>query len=237
MIKHNFFGKECHIDRALSNRSDIEDALKEKNFNFTNIAFVNQIHSAEICVIDNDKKIHGTQNLPKADAIVTNLPRLAIAVVTADCSPILLQDSQAKVIAVVHAGWRGARSNIIAAAVREMKNLGAEPAQIRADIGPMIHQESYRVGPEFIEEFITESAENKKFFIADKASSSHYLFDLPGYVKEKLQQQNIKNIHDINIDTYANYKNYASYRKATHEGVADFGRNISLIMIDEESGA
>ena len=231
-IKHNFFGKECFIDRALSDRSHIEAALKEKNFNFTNIAFVNQIHSTEICVIDDVKKIHGTQNLPKADAIVTNLPGLAIGIVTADCGPILLRDLQAQVIAAVHAGWRGARFGIIAAAVREMQKLGANIAQISADIGPMIHQESYRVGPEFIEEFLVESAENKKFFIEDKSSPGYYLFDLPGYVKEKLQQQNIKNIQDINIDTYANYKNYASYRKATHDKVADFGRNISLIMIE-----
>lgn len=231
-IKHNFFGKECFIDRALSDRSRIETALKEKNFNHANIAFVNQVHSAKVVVIDDPQKIYGTQNLPKADAIVTNLPNLAIAVVTADCSPILLQDEKAKVIAAIHAGWRGARLGVIVAAVKEMQKLGAQPAQIRADIGPMIHQESYRVGAEFLEEFLMQDAQNKKFFIADKSLPAHYLFDLPSYVKEKLQQQNIGNIHDINIDTYANYKNYASYRKATHEGIADFGRNISLIVMN-----
>ena len=170
--------------------------------------------------------------MPKADAIVTNLPNLAIAVITADCSPILLQDEKAKVIAAVHAGWRGARFGVIAAAVKEMQKLGAQPAQIRADIGPMIHQESYRVGAEFLVEFLTEDVQNKKFFIADKSSPSYYLFDLPSYVNKKLRQQKISNIHDTNIDTYANYKNYASYRKATHEGVVDFGRNISLIVMN-----
>ncbi len=231
-IKHNFFGKECYIDRALADLSHIESALKEKQFNFTNIMFVNQIHSAEICVIDDPKKIHGTQNLPKADAIVTNLPNLAIAVITADCSPILLQDSQAKVIAAVHAGWRGAKSGIIAAAISAMKKLGAEPSRIRADIGPMIHQESYQVDEEFIAEFIAESGQNKNFFSADKTIPSRYLFDLPSYVVEKMQQEKITDICDINIDTYANFKNYASYRKATHEGTENFGRNISLIVMN-----
>ncbi len=231
-IKYNFFGKECIIDRALSDRSGIELALKEKNINFTNIAFANQIHSAEVFVLDHPSKIYGTQNLPKVDAIVTNLPNLAIAVITADCAPILLQDAQGKVVAAVHAGWRGAKLGVIAAALSEMKKLGAQPSQIRADIGPMIHQESYRVGAEFFAEFLAEDAQNKNYFIADKSTPNHYLFDLPAYVKEKLRQQKITNINDIDIDTYANYKNYASYRKASHQGLESAGRNISMIIID-----
>jgi len=231
-IKHNFFGKECHIDRGLADRSHIESALKQKQFNFTNIMFVNQIHSAEICVIDDPKKIHGTQNLPKADAIVTNLPNLAIAVITADCSPILLQDQEAKVIAAVHAGWPGAKLNIISEAVTQMKKLGAQPSKIIANIGPMVHQKSYQVSKDFLADFLAESAENKKFFITDQSSPNKYLFDLPAYVKQKLQQEKITDIRDINIDTYSNYKNYSSYRKATHDGVENFGRNISLIVMN-----
>ena len=231
-IKHHFFGRECFIDRALSDRSHVELALKEKNINFTNIAFANQIHSAEVFVIDHQSKIYGTQNLPKVDAIVTNLPNLAIAVITADCAPILLQDAEAKVIAAIHAGWRGARLGVVAAAINEMKKLGAQPSRIRADIGPMIHQKSYRVGAEFFAEFLAENAQNKNYFIADKSTPNHYLFDLPAYVKEKLQQQEINNIHDVNIDTYVNYENYASYRKATHQGLDNGGRNISMIVID-----
>lgn len=231
-IKHNFFGKECVIDKALSDLSNIESALKEKGFDSTNIMFVNQIHSAQVCVIDSAEKIHATQNLPKADAIVTNLPSLAIAIITADCSPILLQDEDAKVVAAIHAGWRGAKLGVIKNAVVAMIKLGAQTAKITAYIGPMIHQKSYQVSEEFLQDFIADEVENKKFFIDDKSSLSHHLFDLPAYVKNKLREQKITNIDDINIDTYSNYQQYASYRKSTHDGVLNSSRNISVIVIN-----
>jgi len=231
-IKHHFFGKDCVIDRALTDYSQLETGLKNKKFNYDNIVFANQIHSNIVVTIDEANKIHGRQNLPKADAIVTNLSKLAIAVVTADCTPILLQDKKTGVIAAIHAGWRGAKLGIVENAVLEMQKLGAKSEDISAAIGPMIRQSSYQVSADFLQDFLQESEENKIFFIADKSSPDHYLFDLPQYVICKLQKAKIKNIFDIAIDTYRNCEHYASYRKATHEGRADCGRNISLIMME-----
>lgn len=242
MVKHIFFDKSCVIDRALADRSGIEAALKNLKIKYDAVLFVNQIHSAEICVIDHPSKIHGVQNLPKADAIITNLPNLVIAVVTADCAPILLHDDNAKIIAAIHAGWRGARSGIILNAIIAMEKLGAKRSQIIANIGPMIHQKSYEVGQEFYDEFLVEAKSNVQFFqqiqAAEGLLTAKYLFNLPNYVKQKLQQAGIKNIQNCNIDTYENH-DYASYRRATHlSGAAPkgdmgiYGRNISAIVID-----
>ncbi len=231
-IKYHFFSKDCLIDRALSDYLQLENNLKSKKFNYENIVFANQIHSDIALTIDSVDKIHDKQNLPKADAIVTNIQKLAIAVVTADCTPILLQDKKAGVIAAVHAGWRGAKAGVIENAVLEMQKLGAKSENIFAAIGPMIRQSSYQVSADFFKDFLQEDEENKKFFVYDKSAPDHYLFDLTRYVIYKLQKVGVRNIFDIAIDTYRNCEHYASYRKATHEGGADCGRNISLIMME-----
>ncbi len=240
-IKHYFFNKNCVIDRGLSDHSGIELALANEGVNFSHINFVNQIHSAEVLVIDDAKKIHGKQNLPKADAIVTNLPSLVIAIVTADCSPILLYENNAKIIAAVHSGWRGARSDIILNAIIAMEKLGADRSSIVANIGPMIHQKSYEVGQEFYDEFLAAEKSNAQFFQQTQAVEGlvrKYLFNLPSYVEQKLQQAGVKNIQNCNIDTYENH-DYASYRRATHQGnitqqgsMGPYGRNISAIVIN-----
>lgn len=227
-IKHHFFGKDCIIDRPLSNRQDINEKLKIHGFKADNLLFVNQVHGSEIVVVDELAKIHGEQNLPKADAIVTNLPNIAIAVVTADCSPILLFDQENNVIAAAHAGWRGARIGVIKATIAAMKNLGAK--KITAIIGPMIHQDSYQISQEFFDDFIQENSANAKFFVSDKAG--HYLFDLPAYVEEKLSSENIAKIENVKIDTYKNEQSFFSFRRSSHKQEPDCGRNVSVIMLE-----
>ncbi len=232
-IKHFFFGRECPIDKALSDHGNLELELKKNHTNFNNIVFVNQIHGDNICVIDSQDKIHGKQVLPKADGIVTNLKKLAIAIVTADCGAILFVDNENKIVAVVHAGWKGAKLGIISKAVAAMKKLGSKPSEIAVYIGPMIRQDSYQIDKFFYSNFLADDNDNQQFFINDPVDSDHYLFDLPSYIKKKLAQENIIKISDINIDTYKNYQQYASYRKATHLGLDKCDRNISVIIIDE----
>lgn len=228
-IKYNFFGKDCIIDRELKNRENFERLLKEKNFNSRNNLFVNQIHGAEVVIVDDEKKIHGDQGLPKADALVSNLKNIAIAVVTADCSPILFFDEEKKVIAATHAGWRGAKAGVIQATIDEMKKLGAK--NIKAIIGPMIQQKSYEVSQDFFDDFLQENVANKKFFIT-AATPSKWLFDLPSYVEEKLRAAGIKEIENSRIDTYENEKDFFSFRRSTHRGEKDCGRNVSVIVIE-----
>lgn len=231
-IKYFFFNKDCIIDRALANHDALENILREKKIDFSAINFVNQIHSNQVLVISDAAKIHGKQNLPKADAIVTNVAQLAIAIFTADCGAILLRDEKAKIIAAVHAGWRGAQSGIIKNAILEMQKLGSNVADIRAVIGPMIHQKSYQISQEFYDNFIAENSDNKKFFKNDDQHQGRYLFDLLAYIMQKLQQAGVQNIENTNIDTYPEDSTFFSYRRATHQGIADCGRNISLIVIN-----
>jgi YfiH family protein len=227
-IKYHFFGKDCVIDRALSNRADLERALKEKNFPIDSVLFLNQIHSNQVVVVDAPEKIYGKQDLPKADALVTNLANVVIGVITADCSPVLFFDDKNKIIAAIHAGWRGAKAGVIAATVLEMKKLGAE--NIEAIIGPMIQQKSYEVSRDFLDDFLSEDPANKSFFINGLATDK-YLFDLQSYVEKKIAECGIAKIQNSRIDTYTNEEKYFSFRRSTHQKESDCGRNVSVIAL------
>jgi YfiH family protein len=229
MIRYNFFGKNCLIDRALSDRSGVEESLKNLGWKSESVLFVNQIHGAEVVVIDDKSKIHGTQNLPKADAIVTNQKNIVIGVITADCAPVFLFDEEKEVIAVAHAGWRGAKLGVLESAITAMKNLGAK--NILAAIGPMIQKKSYEVSEEFFRDFLSDNLANKKFFI-DGVSAGKYWFDLPFYVEEKLHDLGINKIENRQIDTYQNEQDFFSYRRSTHRGEKDCGRNVSVIVVN-----
>lgn len=228
-INSHFFGKDCIIDRALLNREDVLQSLNGKGFRCDELLFVNQIHSAQVVVIDKKSEVYDMHNLPKADAIVTNLKNIAVAVFTADCSPILLSDEEHSIIGVVHAGWRGAKMDIVKQAVRAMKNLGAE--NIKAKVGPMIQQDSYEVSQEFLDDFLVEKVSNNKFF-KEGVKSGYYLFDLPAYVTEKLQEEHVTEIQNLAIDTYENEEDFFSFRRSSHRKEKDCGRNVSVIVVN-----
>lgn len=229
MIKYHFFGKDLIIDRPLLNRSHLDLRLQEEGFKNSHTLFLNQIHGNEVVIIDDEKKIYLQQGLPKADAIITNLKNINIAVVTADCAPILFFDSENKIIAAAHAGWRGAKSGIIENTVKAMKNLGAK--KIHAIIGPLILQDSYEVSQEFFDDFLVEDKANSRFFKNGAAPNKH-LFDLPFYVEEKLKNCQVVEIKNVKIDTYKNEKTLFSFRRSTHKNENDCGRNVSLIAIE-----
>jgi polyphenol oxidase len=227
-MKFHFFGKDCIINRGLSERSNLNEALVRQKFSFDHVLFVNQIHGKEVVVIDEKSKIYGEQNLPKADAIITNLKNVVIGVITADCAPVLLFDKKAEVIAAAHAGWRGAKLGILQETVAAMKNLGAE--NIEAFIGPMIQQESYEISQEFFDDFVDDNSENEKFFIEGEELGK-FLFNLPSYVEEILVKSGVKTLNS-KIDTYKNEENFFSFRRSTHLGEKDCGRNVSVISLN-----
>ena len=99
MINYNFFGKDCTIDSEFKDRTDLNQKLNDLNFKFGEVLLLNQVHGDKVVAIDDIKKIHGTQNLPKADGIVTNLKNIAIGIVTADCAPIIFYDEEKQIIA------------------------------------------------------------------------------------------------------------------------------------------
>lgn len=228
-VKYHFFGKDCVIDRELSERSNLEACLLKKDFKSRANLFVNQIHGADVVVIDDENKIHGNQGLPKADALVTNLKNITIGVITADCGPILFFDEEKKIIGAAHAGWRGAKSGVIAATVDKMKKLGAK--KISAIVGPMIQQKSYEVSQEFFDDFVGEEAMNTVFF-EKGAQPGKYWFNLNAYVEKKLHEAGISDIQNEKIDTYSNEQNLFSFRRSTHRAEKDCGRNVSVICLE-----
>ena len=228
-IKYYFFGKELVIDQKLADRQDVTLKLDLQGLKHDNLLLLNQIHGKEVVVIDEIKKIYGNQNLPKADAIVTNLTNVAIGVITADCAPILFMDKEKNIIAATHAGWNGARLGVVQAGVEAMKNLGAK--NIKAIIGPMIQQKSYEVSKEFFANFLSENSANEIFF-KNGVKPDKFWFDLPSYVEKKLSEAGVEQIENLQIDTYENEEKFFSFRRSTHRKEADCGRNISIIVIN-----
>lgn len=188
---------------------------------------VYQIHSAEAVQVTEP---WARGDAPKADGMVTTVRGVALGVLAADCAPILFSDADAGVIGAAHSGWKGAIGGIGEATVALMEKLGATRSRIRAAIGPCISQASYEVGPEFRERFVAESAAYARYF-TDGARTGHWQFDLPGFVVQRLSALGLAAIEPLNVCTYEHDTAYFSFRRTTHRGESDYGRNLSVIML------
>ncbi|MEA2983685.1 MAG: purine-nucleoside/S-methyl-5-thioadenosine phosphorylase / adenosine deaminase [Alphaproteobacteria bacterium] len=186
-----------------------------------------QIHSPAVVVAETPWP---ASDRPRADAIVTRVPGLAIGVSTADCGPVLLADATARVIGAAHAGWRGALTGVIESTVAAMEKLGASRGRIVAAVGPMIRQPSYEVGQDLIDRFVAVEPNTVRFFKPAKRTG-HAMFDLAGYVVSRLQRAEVGAIEDLGLCTYADPAQFYSYRRATHLGEADYGRHINAIAL------
>jgi hypothetical protein len=188
-----------------------------------------QIHSPEVIVAEQPWP---ASERPRADAIVTKIPKLAIGVSTADCGPVLLADAQVRIIGAAHAGWRGALTGVIEATVVAMEKLGATRTNIVAAAGPMIRQPNYEVGQDLIDRFVAVDPNNVRFF-KKAARPGHAMFDLAGYVVSRLQRAGIEQIEDIGLCTYADPGQFYSYRRSTHRSEPDYGRHINAIALTD----
>jgi YfiH family protein len=166
---------------------------------------------------------------PKADAVVTDRPGIALGVGSADCGPTLFADAEAGIIGASHSGWRGALSGVLESTIAAMEKLGARRERIVAVLGPTISQPNYEVGPEFIEKFIEADSANDKYFLPS-TRAGHSQFDLPGFVVARLTAAGVKAAW-IGLCTYADEERFFSYRRGTHRGEADYGRLISAISL------
>lgn len=187
-----------------------------------------QIHSADVVVVD---KAWPRDERPRADAMVTRSPGVALGILTADCAPILFADEKAGVVGAAHAGWRGAVSGVAEATIAAMAKLGADVSRIRAAIGPCIAQGSYEVGPEFPAHFLTQDKANERFF-RPAQRAGHFMFDLPGYLEVRLAAAGIAATQIIARDTCAEADSFFSYRRTTLSGGKDYGRGLSAIALD-----
>jgi YfiH family protein len=184
------------------------------------------VHSATAVVV-NDRS---AGERPKADAMVTAVPGLALGVLTADCAPILLADPHARVVGAAHAGWRGALAGVAEAVLEAMEGLGATRRRIQAAVGPCIGPEAYEVGPEFEAEFLAHDPANARFFSRSDAQSRP-CFDLPGYVAVRLQQAGCAGVSVANACCHTREEDFFSYRRSRVRGEADYGRQISAIVL------
>lgn len=168
---------------------------------------------------------------PRADAVVTDRPGLALGILTADCAPILFADAQAGVIGAAHAGWKGALGGVVEATLEAMEGLGAHRADIAAAVGPCIAAASYEVDAVFHARFVATDAAYEGFLAPGLAG--RYQFDLEGFVIARLAASGVTRVHALALDTYADPDRFFSYRRATHRGEPDYGRQLSLIALSE----
>ncbi len=182
-----------------------------------------QVHSADCVVAD----AWEFADRPKADALVTDRPGLLLGILTADCAPVLFADAQAGVVGAAHAGWKGALAGVTTAAVDAMIRLGAKRERIAAAIGPCIARASYEVDEGFTRRFEDADPANERFFAAGRPG--HFQFDLEGYVASRIAEAGVTRIDALGLDTYADETRFFSFRRATHRGEPDYGRQISLI--------
>ena len=186
-----------------------------------------QIHSPDVAVATAPWE---TETRPRADAMVTNVPGLALGVTAADCGPILFVDPDKRVIGAAHSGWKGAIGGVLENTIAAMESLGASRGSIIAAIGPLIRQQSYEVGAEFVARFSEGARDNARFFVPSNRAD-HAMFDLAGYIRMRLENAGILMIDDVGVDTYTDER-FFSYRRTTHRKDPDYGRNIHAIVLD-----
>jgi YfiH family protein len=203
------------------NRARVAEAL---GLAPTALVSLHQVHSADV--------VHLTGFLKspiKADGMVTATPGLGLAILTADCQPVLFADPVARVIGAAHAGWRGAQGGVLEATVEAMVALGAKRANIAATIGPTISQKAYEVGPEFFETFTDDDPTTQRFFA--QGQGDRMLFDLPAYGLHRLRAAGVGQTQWTRHCTYSDPDRFYSYRRTTHAREADYGRLISVIRL------
>jgi len=182
-----------------------------------------QIHSTKVYTISKDMP---NDEFRKGDAMVSNERGVFLSVLGADCTPVLFSNTQGSIIGAAHAGWKGAVTGVIEAVVTKMCELGAKREDISACIGPTIHQSSYEVQQDFIDQLNELSSIPAEQFLKQEQGRSY--FNLPTYLREQCQRSNIK-VEDLGLDTYKLKDEFFSYRRNTHKKLTDYGRQISVI--------
>lgn len=215
-------GSSDQGDMVALNRARVAEAM---GVPADGLATVKQVHSADVVTLKDGDDLEKISEI-KADGLVTMRRGVALAVLTADCQPILLADPEAGIVGACHAGWRGALSGIIEATVEAMRALGAQ--DIRAVIGPTISQRAYEVGEDFMDDFLLEDPEHARFFSG--GPNGRPMFDLPSFGLSRLRGAGVEAEWSGHC-TYSDPERFFSYRRSTHEGQVDYGRLISVIAL------
>jgi YfiH family protein len=219
------FGSGDEPGRVAANRAC---AMQRLDAPADRLATAYQVHSDRAAVVEAPWPL---DQRPQVDALVTRTPGLALGVLTADCVPLLLADQDARVVAAVHAGWRGALAGVAERAIDAMTALGARADGIAAAIGPAIEQPSYEVGSDFPAPFVDQDPANESYF-EPAPRNGHYLFDLKGYLARRLTLTGIGRIDCLAADTCAEPERFFSYRRTCLDGGREYGRLLSVIYLE-----
>jgi hypothetical protein len=238
-IAHGFFGRDGGVSTGLyaslncgPGSRDDPAAVRENRrlvattLGASGLVSLSQIHSPIVHAIE----AAPAQPL-EGDALVTAAPGLALGILTADCAPVLLADSHAGVIGAAHAGWKGALGGVLEAVLNAMERLGAQRGRIAAAIGPCIAQASYEVGWDFRDRFLEQGLRNRKFFVPS-GKEGHYRFDLEDYAATRLTAAGIASVEKLGVCTYPPENGFFSFRRTTHAGEPDYGRQVSAILLE-----
>lgn len=241
-IAHGFFGREGGVSHGIyaslncgpgskddpaavaENRRRVAGALASD----VQLISLSQVHSPIVHTLptwgnEDGRRLEG-------DGMVTATPGLGLGILTADCAPVLFADARAHVIGAAHAGWKGALGGVLEATLEAMEKLGASRTRIRAAIGPSISQQNYEVGADFRDRFVEAGAKNARFFVPSDREG-HFRFDLPFYVVHRLTQAGTGSVETLGICTYPAENGFFSFRRTTHAGEPDYGRQISAIVL------
>tara|TARA_Y100000590_G_scaffold418052_1_gene518371 strand:+ start:4498 stop:5259 length:762 start_codon:yes stop_codon:yes gene_type:complete len=240
-IKHCFFSRKNGVSQGvyeslncgLGSSDNEENVLQnlefvskkigcEKNLLIT----LNQKHSNKVIYFEKKSDI---KNKLQGDAIISKVKNVAIGILAADCAPIFFYDPKKKIIACAHSGWKGALRGIIKNTVKKFNDLNSKNEDLIAVVGPCIGKQNYEVGKEFLENFISKNNKNDLFF--EKINNEKYKFDLRGFINKEIFDLNIKNIENIDLDTYSQKDFFYSYRRSQINKEKDYGRCISVILM------
>ncbi len=240
-LSHAFFGRRGGVSSGVYTSLNVgsgsnDDARAvESNRRFcaealgadpANLVTLKQVHSAKVITVE--EPFQGPP--PEADALVTQTPGIAIGVLAADCMPLLFADFKARVIGAAHAGWRGALDGVIEATIDVMTQLGAAPYRIKAALGPCLRQENFEVGLEFVHAFQQKYSHAEQFFTPGRSKEKRQ-FDAPAFARDRLRTTGVKDLIDLKLCTVEYNDLFFSYRAAKKAGDADYGRNLSAIML------
>jgi YfiH family protein len=247
-IAHGFFGRAGGVSQGIYDSLNCGPGSDDARANFLEnrrrvsaamggaaLVTVGQVHSPDVLTVTQPWEIGRAQaedmlTVPLGDAMVTAMPGIALGILTADCAPVLFADGDAKVIGAAHAGWKGALTGVLEGTLAAMEKLGAKRARIAAAIGPCIGQANYEVGPEFRARFVNADASNARYFVPGERAG-HHRFDLESFVADRLAEAGVDRIARLGLCTYAHAADFFSFRRATHRGEKDYGREISVIAL------
>lgn len=241
-ISHCFFSNKNGVSKGIYKSLNCGFGSKDKRFNvrknlnivckkigckYKNLILMNQVHGNKVVYFSKNYK---NRNKPICDAILTNKKEIALGILTADCVPILIYDPNKNIVGAIHAGWKGAFKKIITNTIKKLVKLGSKRKDLIACVGPCISQNNYEVGLNFYKKFLKQKKSNKIYF---KRHKFHKLkFDLRKYVVSQIKINGVNKIDHIWKNTFKNSNNFFSYRRTLFKKQKDYGRNLSVIMIN-----